>query len=570
VASIELQDSRRLTGPNLLADGPGAVIDGQLNGVSTERFRSAWKTRIREILDAVGWFEETTAVRVYEGGITVFHSAPVDALYAATEVNEWAWAAAAADIGAVPQSPSSLADVSDRLRGSIGDESNPRLIKLRRAAAKHRVTFLSDDDEASVGTGEGAHTWTVKALPDPADVPWHAVHDIPRLLVTGTNGKTTTVRMIDAIARQAGRTSGFTCTDGIHVNGELVEGGDWSGPGGARAVLRDNRVEMAILETARGGMLRRGLAVDRAAGAMVTNVAADHLGEWGILNVHDVATAKLTVAKAVRHGGTLVINGDDEVLARAALRLGRKVTWTAVDQSAAVCAQLRPEEVAWVAQDGWIVRVYQGMSEPVVEISDVPATLGGAAAYNVSNALGAAALAHASGIEVPAIASGLAEFDPSPEKRPGRMNLFEIGGVTVLVDFVHNPHGLEAIGRLIGRLAPERLGLMIGHAGDRDDKAIIELAQAAWKLGPDRVAVKELTDYRRGREPGTVPEIIRREIMRLGAEAQVVSVHPDEVDATLGLFRWAQKGDLLLLSTQSQREQVLELVGRLQSDGWRP
>jgi len=569
VAIIELLDSRRLTGPNLLADGPGAVIDGRLDGVEAERFREAWRARIHEVLDAVGWAAEATAERVFRGGITVFHSAPIDALYAATEVNEWAWAAAAAELGVgVDSEP--LEQALHRLQALIVEESNARLISLQAAAAQHSVTFLADDDHASVGTGTGALTWPVSALPDPGDVPWNEVHDVPCVLVTGTNGKTTTVRMMDAIGRQAGRATGFTCTDGIHVYGELVDGGDWSGPGGGRAVLRDGRVELAILETARGGMLRRGLALDRAQGALVTNVAADHLGEWGILTVDDVATAKLVVAKAVRHGAPLVVNADDAVLARAARALGRPLTWIAIDQAATVRAQMEAQDVAWVAQDGWIVRIDGGAAVPVVEISALPATLGGAAIYNISNALGAAALAHASGLSVSDIASGLASFDPSPQQSPGRTNLFDVGGIRVLVDFVHNPHGLAAVGKLIHGLRPKRLGLMVGHAGDRNDEAIVELARAAWALGPERVAVKEVSDYLRGRQAGEVPGIILDEMVRLGAPPQTVTVHPDEVDAALDLFRWAQAGDMLLLSTLAQRQAVLDLVSRLQSEGWRP
>lgn len=569
MAIIELLDSRRLTGPNLVADGPGAVIDGRLDGGDVHRFREMWQARIHEVLDAVGWAAEASAERVYRGGITVFHSAPVDALYAATEVNEWAWATAAADIGADGDCEP-LEQARDRLQALIDEESNARLTSLQAAAAEHCVTFLTDDDEASVGTGTGAHTWPVNSLPDPKDVPWDDVHDVPSVLVTGTNGKTTTVRMLDAIGRQAGRTTGFTCTDGIQVNGDLVDGGDWSGPGGGRRVLRNNHVDLAILETARGGMLRRGLVLDNAQGALVTNVAADHLGEWGILTVDDVAAAKLIVAKAVRRGAPLVVNADDDVLARAARALRRPLTWIAIEKAAAVRAQMEPQDVAWVARDGWIARLDGGTAVPVVEISALPATLGGAAIYNVSNALGAAALAHASGLSVADIASGLAGFDPSPDQSPGRTNLFDVGGIRVLVDFVHNPHGFAAVGKLIEGLAPKRLGLMVGHAGDRDDEALVELARAAWGLTPERIAVKELLGYLRGRPAGEVPGIIRDEIVRLGAPADTVSVHPDEVDAALDLFRWAQPGDMLLLSTLAQRQAVLDLVSTLQSDRWRP
>jgi len=568
---IELESSRRLTGPSLVADTPGAVVDGSLEGVDSGRFRDAWQARIHEALEAMGWARERTATRTYPGGITVFHTAPVDALYAATEVNEWAWGAATADVGGESEDdPEPLEQAHDRLRALVDEEANPRLIALQAAAGERSVTFLTDDDEASVGTGTGALTWPVDALPDPAEIPWDAVHDVSRVLVTGTNGKTTTVRMIDAMGRQAGLHTGFTCTDGIHVNGELLDGGDWSGPGGSRTVLRHDRVELAILETARGGMLRRGLAVDRAQGALVTNVAADHLGEWGIFTVDDVASAKLIVARAVRHGAPLVVNADDPVLARAARALARPLTWIAIDEASAVRAQLGADEVAWVARDGWIVLLEGGSEVPIVEIAAVPATLGGAALYNVSNALGAAALGYASGLGLKDIAAGLAAFDPSPDQSPGRTNLFEVGGVTVLVDFVHNPHGLAAIGRLIKGLAPRRLGLMVGHAGDRDDEAILEVAQAAWALGPERVAAKDLAGYLRGREPGEVPGIIRDEMIRLGAPPETISLHPDEVDAARALFRWARPGDMLLLSTLAQRQEVLDLVSRLQSEGWEP
>jgi len=567
--TVELRDSRRLTGPNLLADGPGAVIDGSIRGVESEEFLDAWRERVRHVLHSVGWGDEATAARAYDGGATVFHSAPIDALYAATEVNEWAWAAAQADVeGRTPADD--LDAAAPRLRRRIEDERNPALLLLRAAALERGVSFLSDDDLASVGTGTGSHTWEVDALPRPDDVPWHEIHDVPRVLVTGTNGKTTTVRMLASIAEAAGRTAGFTCTDGIHVDGELVDAGDWSGPGGARAVLRDRRVELAILETARGGMLRRGLAVDRADGALVTNVAADHLGEWGVLTVEDVATAKLVVAKAVRHGAPLIVNADDPYLPQVARGLARPLTWIAIDQSALVRAQAGSADTAWIVDDGWLVRLREEVAVPLVAIREIPATLGGAAAYNVSNALGAAALAAALGLSDEAIGSGLAAFDATPERSPGRGNLFDLGGVRVLIDFVHNAHGFLAIAGAVRSLTEKRVGLMIGHAGDRDDESIRELTRAAWGLGPARVAVKELRGYTRGRELGEVPAIIRAELEALEAPSGTVSTHEDEVAAARALLEWARAGDLVLLSSLSDRAAVLELVEAVAASGWKP
>ena len=564
--SVELLDSRRLTGANLVSDVAGAVIDGRVEGVDVDRFLGSWGRRAEEALQAVGWPDETRATRIFPGGVTVFHSAPVDALYAATEVNEWAWAAAAADVGAGNR-PEALDLAAPRLRGLIAEESNPALLSLRDAAAARGLTFLSDDDNASVGLGTGSGTWPVDALPSPEDVPWSELADVPRALVTGTNGKTTTVRMLAHIAAAADRRAGFTCTDGIYVDGAVVEAGDWSGPGGARALLRDGRVEVAILETARGGMLRRGLAVDRAQAALVTNVAEDHLGEWGVATVEGVAAAKLVVAKAVRHGAPLVINADDPVLAPAARALGRSITWISAEGDAGV-----PEagETLWTLEDGWLVRREGGAQTRIVEIATVPATLGGAAVYNVSNALGAAALAHALGFTDSAIHQGLLAFDPTPDSSPGRTNMFEVGGVRILVDFVHNPHGFMAVGRMVRALGPERVGLMVGHAGDRDDEAIRDLARAAWTLAPERVAVKELPNYRRGRAPGEIPALIRSELLRQGAREETVSIHDDEVPAARALLEWCRPGDLLLFASQSQRKAILQLVRALEDGGWRP
>ena len=211
--SVELLDSRRLTGANLVSDVAGAVIDGRVDGVDVARFLGAWRKRVDEALQAVGWPDEIHATRIFPGGITVFLSAPADALYAATEVNEWAWAAAAADVGA-GEPPETLDLAALRLRELIAEEENPALLSLQDAAAERGLAFLSDDDHASVGLGTGSRTWPVDALPRPEEVPWSELSDVPRVLVTGTNGKTTTVRMLAHIASAAGLRAGFTCTDG--------------------------------------------------------------------------------------------------------------------------------------------------------------------------------------------------------------------------------------------------------------------------------------------------------------------------------------------------------------------
>src|SRR5947209_3448233 len=324
-SAMKLLDSRRLTGPNRLLGRAGAALEVSLAPEEAEAAVAAWRENVRRMLEAVGWPGEEIAVRRFSGGASLAISAPIDVLYPATEVNEWAWAAAEAVVNGAPAPD--LAEAAAELRALIARETNPALLALRDAAAAHGVSCLWDDRRVSVGLGTGSLTWPAEALPDPATVDWSAVHDVPVLMVTGTNGKTTTVRLLGAIAAAAGKVPGITSTDRIEVGGEVVDHGDYSGPGGARTLLRDRRVEIAILETARGGMLRRGLAVTGADAALVTNIAADHLGEFGVLDLPSLAAAKLVIARAVKPGGRIVLNAADPELLAAAGRLAAPVTW---------------------------------------------------------------------------------------------------------------------------------------------------------------------------------------------------------------------------------------------------
>ena len=174
-----------------------------------------------------------------------------------------------------------------------------------------------------MGSGTGVQVWPERELPDPAEVSWDRVHDVPIALVTGSNGKTTVVRLLAAMATEAGRVAGTTTTDGVALEGRFLEESDFSGPSGARMLLRRPEVETAVLETARGGLLRRGLAVEHAQAAVVTNIAADHLGEFGVQTLAELAETKLLVARAVGAGGRVVLNADDPVLAKAGQRVAR-------------------------------------------------------------------------------------------------------------------------------------------------------------------------------------------------------------------------------------------------------
>ncbi|HEX3532092.1 MAG TPA: Mur ligase family protein [Thermoanaerobaculia bacterium] len=557
-------DSRRLTGPNLLWDREGAVLDVALAPEEAEAAIDAWRREARRLLDAVGWSGEATAVRRFPGGASLALSAPDDALYAATEINDEAWAAATASPIA-----SQAEDPVERLRAAIERERNPALLALRAAAEARSVAFLSDDEHASVGLGIGSLTWPVNALPRPDEVSWDQVRDIPVVLVTGTNGKTTTVRLLAAMVRSAGLTAGMTSTDRVEVGGEILDRGDFSGPEGARRVLRDRRVELAILETARGGILRRGLAVRRADVALVTNVAADHLGEQGIGDLDSLADTKMVVTRVVGADGHAVLNADDPLLIARVGGVAATVVWFSLDpERSPVHQRLGAAETAWVLRGGELERWSGGWKQVVGTVDDIPIAFSGAARHNVANAL--AALAAGSSLLLPdeAMLRGLRHVRGTPEDNPGRGNLIELDNVKILLDYAHNPHGIAAVLGIAANLTARRRLILLGQAGDRDDASLRDLARAAWKLSPDRVVIKELPEMLRGRQPGEVPAILEDEIRKLGAGDEMIGRATTEIEAVREALAWARKGDLLLLLVHTQREDVLALLDRLREGGW--
>ena len=564
-----VRDSRRLTGPNLLGELPGAVLDVELPEEGADQAIALWKEEVQRGLAAVGWEGQQVAARRFHGGASLFLSAPVDTLYAATELNEWAWISASARLAG----GASLdhAPALEALRTAITVECRPAVLAMQEAARWHGVAFLRDDELVSVGLGAGSITWPADALPDPESIPWDRVHNITLALVTGSNGKTTSVRLVAAMVAATGRVVGSTTTDGIRVGAEPIEAGDFAGPEGARRLLRDSRVESAILETARGGILRRGLAVRRADAVLVTNLAEDHLGEWGIHTMRDLAAAKLVVARALGEVRPLILSADDEDLADAAESIRAPIAWFSLDRQQ---HRLRPA-ITNRALAGWIesnsiVVARNGRAEVIARLDEVPVTLGGVARHNVANALGASLLAASMGVSRAAIADGLRGITNSPEGNPGRLNLFEFGGLRVVLDFAHNPHGLRALMDMATALPALRRLVLIGQAGDRDDASIRELARAAWAGHPDRVIVKEMLEYSRGRPEGEVVGILLGELRRLGATPAQLDQATNELEAIHRALGWARDGDLLLLTVHSDRDAAVALLRELARRGWRP
>ncbi|WP_420454622.1 glutamate ligase domain-containing protein [Rubrivirga sp.] len=552
-------DSRRQTGAGFLLDGPGAALEALVPEAQCDAAADAWRRHARTLCDALGWTDAPLAVRRFPRGLSVALGAPVDRLYTAAEVNEAAWERARAEVEGrdLPDLEATVA----RLRDEAEREADPPLAALIAAAESRGVPLVWDDDAITVGLGSRGQTFAPDALPAPDALDWDAVGPVPTALVTGTNGKSTTVRMLAGMARAGGHTVGFSTTDAVTVGDEVVERGDFSGPLGARAVMRDARVTLAICESARGGLLRRGVPVPLVTAAALTNVAADHLGDYGVETVPDLADAKLVVAKALGPGGVLVAPADEPQATAAALRQhdalrarGVRVAWTALDPAT------EPGPLAASVVDGAISLGTDGTWRPICPVADVPAALGGAARHVVRNALTASALARALGLSDDAIAAGLRAFRSDETDNPGRANRFDVGGARVVVDYAHNAHGLRALADLAAHWPARRRLVLFGSAGDRSDDDLAAMADVLASLDADRYVLVDIPGYLRGRDRGEVPALLTDLLRQRGIDADACVTLADPVEGTRWALDWAEPDDLAVLLALSQRDQVLAMV----------
>ena len=557
--NIELLDSRRLTGPNLFWDLPGAILDVAIEGIPAEQLISAWSAEVAVLMEAVGWSPEYICSRVYDGGVNLVINAPIDVLYAACELNEVALGRAVAGLKDEPLA--GLDEAIARLSDLLTSESKPGLLAMQSAAAKHQVPFLWDDDEVSIGFGQSALTWPADQLPDPASIDWSSVGSVPLGIVTGTNGKSTTVRLAASILNAAGLRAGITSTDYIRVGEEILDRGDYSGPGGARTLLRHPKSEAVVLEVARGGLLRRGIGVELADAALITNVAEDHMGEYGINSVADMAEAKFIVRRALSADGPLILNADDSESVRMATKLDNRIIWFAVEVENPVLQKhlQKQGQVAYLSE-GWLVMAEGDKTRKVVLAEDVPITFGGVARYNIRNALGAMALCSVLGADDEALADGLKSFSGDAGVNPGRGNLYQKNGIRIFIDFAHNEHGLKAVADTVNAFKARRNIVLMGQAGDRSDEEIAGFVRAACDLKPAKLLVCDMAGYERGREPGVVAKLIQKLAMDHGLAQNAVVMVDSPVEGVKHALESAQQGDCLVLLALTQRAEVTGLV----------
>jgi cyanophycin synthetase len=357
---------------------------------------------------------------------------------------------------------------------------------------------------------------------------------MPVISISGTNGKSTTTRMISHILRTTGRCVGVANSDGVEIDGSVVEEGDLTGPMGAQRVLADSAVEVAVLETARGGIVLRGVGYESNEAAVLTNVSPDHLDLHGIHTLPELAEVKSVIARITRADGTVVLNAEDALVAAVAQRVSARVVLFSMRRSnARVRRHVGRGGMCIVVDDERLVAIEGRTEREVVPVAELPAALGGLARHNVANALAAAGGAHAMGATWDEIAEGLRTFRPTSKQMPGRLNLYRLGNRIVILDFAHNEAGMSALldlaDGLIGPRGNRRgsVTAIIGTAGDRPNDSLRELGRLAASRA-DEVAIKETLRYLRGRSRQALIGEFRAGIRAGGGRPADVPVYEDE------------------------------------------
>ena len=397
-----------------------------------------------------------------------------------------------------------------------------------------------------------------------------ATSRVPIVAVSGTNGKTTTVRMISHIMKTAGRRVGMTTTDGIYIDGTQILAGDMSGPTSAQMVLKNPTIDYAVLETARGGILRSGLGFDRCDIAVVTNIASDHIGLGGIDSLDDLARVKAVVPQSVFRDGKSILNADNEYtvdMARTAR--GEIIFFSMNDDSPALREHLRQRGRAVVlrpTRHGEMITIIEHRRETsLILASEIPATFGGRLRVNIANAMAAAAAAVGGDVQLEHIRQALRSFNSSYFQTPGRFNFLDVDGRRVVMDYCHNVAGLESMADFVQRLgAPHAIG-MITMPGDRQDSDIRAFGELAAKTF-DRLVIREDVN-RRGRADGEIAALLRQTALDAGMADDRIQIVLEEIEAVNVAIEFAEREDLVVLLVDKPAAAWRELEKRVSLRG---
>jgi cyanophycin synthetase len=370
--------------------------------------------------------------------------------------------------------------------------------------------------------------------------------NIPVVSITGTNGKTTTTRLIGHVLSKANYNVGMTTTGGIYINNKCINKGDTTGYYSARTVLMNKEIDAAVLETARGGIIRKGLAYDMADVSVITNITEDHLGLDDIETIDDLAYVKSLVAEAVKDEGYVVLNADDPISMSIIKRIKSNIIMFSKDKYNSILRNnLGKGGYGVYTHEGIIYFEKNGCVTPIVKVTDIKITIGGRLIYNIENAMAACAALIGLNLDYSIIRSGLMSFYGDEEFNPGRFNMYKINGALVVLDYGHNIEGYKAVLNGAKNIKHNRLVGIIGVPGDRTNSSVEELGKISGE-NFDYIYVKEDKD-RRGRKIGEIASILEKGILKSGFDRKKVETILDEVEALDKAIDNAKTGDLIIV-----------------------
>jgi cyanophycin synthetase len=386
---------------------------------------------------------------------------------------------------------------------------------------------------------------------------------IPIFAVTGTNGKTTTTRLLAHIARSIGHKVGFTTTDGIYIQHRLIDKGDTTGPESAKTVLKDPTVDFAVLECARGGLLRGGLGFDWCDIGVVMNVASDHLGMRGINTLEDLAKVKGVIAESVAPHGYAILNADDDLVYKMADKVKSKVAFFSLkNDSPRILEHCDDGGLAAIVDDGYIVICKGQWKLRVAKVVNVPLTFEGKAVFNIQNILAATLASFCYGFKIADIKQALHTFIPSPAQTPGRMNMFRVNDRTVMVDYAHNPAALKALSTFLEKVnASVKIGIIAG-IGDRRDEDTLEVGRVSSKIF-DEIIIRQDEDLR-GKRHGESTELVKKGILEINPDKKITVIE-DELKAIRHAVTTSPKDSFITVSSERIQDSM-KLVLKLREE----
>ncbi len=388
---------------------------------------------------------------------------------------------------------------------------------------------------------------------------------IPIIAITGTNGKTTTTRLIAHIVKQMGHNVGFTTTDGIYIQNQMMMKGDCTGPVSAEFVLKDPTVDFAVLESARGGILRAGLGFHNCDIGIVTNIAADHLGLQGIDTLEQLARVKAVIPESVLPGGYAILNADDERVFAMNQGLNCKIAYFSMDEhNHHIILHTQAGGLAAVFENGYVTIMKGTWKIRVEKVTNIPLTFGGKAEFNIANVLPAILAAHIRNFKIEDVRLALQTFIPSPVQTPGRMNMFDFKHFKVLVDYAHNAHGLSAIGKFIAKIDSTKKTGIIAGVGDRRDEDTIQLGEYAAKIF-DEIIIRQDRNLR-GKTDKEIIDLMLQGIHNI-SPTKKVKVIPKESEAIDYAIKHATKGSFITICSDVVPDALEQIMNLREAEG---